>query len=78
MMRAKFVVRKVEQTSDTWQNVTLHAVTDKPFDSEGNSEDNTFARYTPVGALTMSINNPALMGKLKEGEKYYLDFTKAD
>jgi hypothetical protein len=26
----------------------------------------------------MSVTNPNLLGTFKEGEKYYLDFTKAD
>jgi hypothetical protein len=74
-MRAKFLVTKVEVNSETFQTVNMMAVSSKPFDADGNSEDNSFARWTPSGELRIGISNPNLMGKLKEGEKYYLDFT---
>ena len=82
-MRAKFKVCEVihhpltETTSPAFDEVKLRTVTDAPFDAQGDSEDNTFARWTPSGELTMTITNPALIGQLHEGEKYYLDFIKA-
>jgi len=77
-MIAKFRVTKVESEPGTsTQQVTMMAVTDKPFDVEGNSEDNSFARWTPRGELKMSITNPALVGALQEGKKFYLNFTEA-
>jgi hypothetical protein len=77
-MRAKFKVTKVELHSESSQQVTMMAVTDKQFDKDGNSDDNSFARWTPCGELKMTITNPNLVGALKEGEKYYLDFTLAN
>lgn len=56
----------------------MRAVSDAPFDQEGNSEDSSFARYTPSGELAITITNPNLIGGFAAGEKYYLDFTKAD
>lgn len=76
-MRAKFRGTKVENLGGGSQEVTMVAVTEKPFDKDGNSEDNTFARWPPSGDLRMSISNPSLMGALKEGQKFYLDFTEA-
>lgn len=80
-MRAKFrvetVIQHKNETGVTHEEITLFAVSDKPFDQGGNSEDNSFARWTPSGKLTMVITNPALFGKLKVGEKFYLDFTPA-
>ena len=55
----------------------MSAVTDHPFDKDGNSDDNSFSQWTPFGELSMTITNPALSGALKVGEKYYLDFTLA-
>ena len=49
-----------------------------PFGPNGESDDNTFARYTPCGHLSLSINNPDLHGKFKAGQKFYLDFTLAE
>lgn len=76
-MRAKFKVTKVETTGDEFQQVTMMAVSDQPFDRDGHSDDNSFARWTPSGELKMSITNPKLLGVLKEGQKFYLDFTEA-
>lgn len=76
-MRAKFKIDKVEKHEGS-ETLTFSAVGADNYGANGESEDNDFARWTPYGALTMGINNPDLLGKFTEGEKYYLDFTKAD
>ena len=77
MMRAKFKVMSVEVINATSQKVTMMAVTEAPFDEEGKSDDNSFARWTPTGTITMMISNPDLMGKIKVGQKFYTDFNEA-
>jgi hypothetical protein len=76
-MRAKFKATKVETISETFQNVTMQAVTEAPFDADGKSDDNSFSKWTPTGQITMSISNPDLIGKIVEGQKFYVDFTPA-
>ena len=73
-MIAKFKVTSIERFNETSQNVTMVAVSEN-FDSDGNSDDNSFAKWTPSGHLTISITNPGLIDSLKEGQKYYLNFT---
>lgn len=80
MMRAKLEVRSVKSYGEppTSESVEMWAVTGKaPFGAQGESEDNTFARYTPQASFMASINNPALLGKFKVGQKFYVDFTEA-
>ena len=77
-MRAKFVVTSVTKPCEGSEELTFRAVSDTPFDAEGASEDNSFARYTPSGTLSMTVQNPALLGKFIPGDKFYLDFTPAD
>jgi hypothetical protein len=77
-MIAKFQVQKVERVGVNCEQLHLMAVSSKPFDAEGASEDNSFARWTPSGELKMHISNPALIGQFKEGQKFYLEFTPAD
>ncbi len=78
-MRAKFRVIKIETFPEHQQQVLhMSAVSHQPFDKDGVSEDNSFARWTPSGELKMVITNPKLKSALKEGEAYYLDFTKAE
>lgn len=43
-----------------------------------NPEDNSYAAATPSGMLTMMVNNPSAEEFFKEGQKYFLDFTKAE
>lgn len=77
-MRAKFKITNINQISETQEQLNFSAVTEAPFDAEGASEDNSFAKFTPDGHLTMMVTNPNLIGKFAVGEKYYLDFIKAE
>lgn len=47
---------------------------DGPYPADGSDEDQQFARYSPAGALTLTVANPALIGKFAVGDKFYLDF----
>lgn len=83
-MRAKVKIDYVESFKDavgntTSENLIFRAVCkDGIYPADGSDEDNTFARWTPAAELKMSITNPDLFGKFAVGEKYYLDFTKAE
>lgn len=85
VMRAKMQVSSVAPIHDlysgqqTSERLTLTPVCgNQPFGPNGESEDNTYARYSPSGVLRLEVTNPALYGKLKAGDKYYVDFTKAE
>jgi hypothetical protein len=81
LMRAKLQVLSVTQygTPPTSISISASAVTGTtPYGPSGESEDNTFARYTPSASFSASITNPALLGQIKQGDKFYVDFTKAD
>jgi hypothetical protein len=47
------------------------------YPADGSDENNSFARWTPTAEVNMSITNPELVGKFKEGETYYVDFSPA-
>ena len=74
-MRAKMKVTSVERC-EGFENLTLSAVNSKPTGPNGESEDNTYARYTPSGTLKLTITNPVLIGTFNPGDTYYLDFTE--
>lgn len=76
-MRAKFKVDKVER-HEVSELLTLSAVGANSYPEDGTNEDNDFARWSPFGVLQMSVNNPNLLGVIQEGEKYYLNFEKAE
>ena len=77
-MRAKMQVQKITKYDNhTQETIEMSPVSAIPFGPNGESEDNTFARWTPSGSLSLSITNPALHGKFTVGQKFYLDFTEA-
>lgn len=75
-MRAKMLVQSVEMFQHL-NRVKMTAVCSKGFGPKGESEDNTYARHTPSGQITLDITNPDLLGKLAPGQKFYVDFTEA-
>ena len=84
LMRAKMCVYSVkrhdfkENPNDSYEKICFASVcSDETFGEKGESENNTFARFTPNAALDMNIANPDLLGKLKAGDEYYVDFTLA-
>jgi hypothetical protein len=72
-VRAKFYVSEVTKsyypnTTDR-ANVKLNAVMD--------ADNKTWAKYTPSGSITLSIDNPAAVEQFKPGEYYFVDFSPA-
>lgn len=76
VMRAKM---RLTQVSGSGQVEVLHfsAVCSNSYPADGSDENNTFAKWTPSADLTMTINNPALVGKFQPGQTFYVDFTEA-
>lgn len=78
IMRAKMQVSSVEKHSETSETVRFRAVSGTdPYGPNGESDDNTFARYTPSGECSLQISNPDLLGQHEVGQKFYVDFTPA-
>lgn len=78
MMRAKMQVHSVSQPSEGAEKLDMFPVCgNAPFGPNGESEDNSFSRWTPCGSLSLTITNPDLHGRFKPGQKFYLDFTEA-
>lgn len=81
-MRAKFRVSHVRSEAhdpvSPREHLEFTAVTDAPFDSTGCSDDNEYAKWTPTAKLEMVVTNPALFGQHVVGDKYYVQFTKAE
>ena len=71
-MRAKFYVNSVTDFEGGTKQAQLRAVYD-----DGHPENNQFAKATPGGELSISIDNPAAQDFFVPGQAYYLDFTKA-
>jgi len=78
-MRAKMRISRVEMHEGG--NETLHfypVAKSGTYPEDGSDEDNTYARWSPSGELKLTVANPALHGKFKPGDKFYLDFVKAE
>lgn len=71
MMQAKMKVDSVEAVGSS-QRVKMSAVTG------GTNEDNSYATATPTASVDMQIDNPSLSGKIKVGQKFYVNFSLAE
>lgn len=77
-MRAKMQITGIEKQGDN-EVLSFRAVAKSgAYPADGSDEDNSYARWSPAGSVSLTVANPALHGKFEVGEKYYLDFTKAD
>ncbi len=83
-MRAKLEVVGVTPVTDHEENICAEDLVfravcrSEGYPEDGSDEDNTFAKFTPTADLRMHIANPALFGKFEVGQKFHVDFTKAD
>ena len=77
-MRAKLQVGSVTKFESGAEKVTMHGVAAKSYPADGSDEDNTYAKFSPQADFSIVIANPALFGKLQPGDKFYVDFTKAE
>jgi hypothetical protein len=74
-MRAKMRITKITRF-DQSEMLELTAVAKSgAYNADGNDEDNTYAKFSPSGAIQLTVANPALLGKFNPGEAYYIDFT---
>lgn len=76
-MRAKMRVTHVENHGESETLHFMAVARPDGYPEDGLDEDNTYAAFTPSADLRIHVNNPALVGKFKEGHTYYVDFTEA-
>lgn len=78
VMRAKMRVEKVDLQFEGQEGLSFRAVArSERYPDDGSDENNTYARFSPMGELSLTVANPNLFGKFVVGDEYYLDFTKA-
>lgn len=82
-MRAKMRITGIEpypaEGERTQETLTFHAVAkDGPYPSDGSDEDNSYAKFSPSGHLSLTVANPNLIGNFKVGDTFYLDFVPVD
>lgn len=74
-MRAKMAVTSVEKRGNT-EVLKMNAVAKSDgYPADGSDEDNSYARWSPYGALELHVANPNLHDKFAVGDKFYVDFT---
>jgi hypothetical protein len=79
-MRAKVKITNISAYKNEAGEVQSEALTfnfpskDGAYPADGSDEDQSFAKFSPSGALSLTIANPALIGKFAVGDKFYLDF----
>jgi hypothetical protein len=78
-MRMKVYVTEVKPLGEPKcaELLSFSVVCPSKFEADGSSEDNSFARWSPSGGVSVTCNNPALFDKFVAGQKFYVDFTEA-
>ena len=76
-MRAKMKLNHIEKRFEGQETLYFNPVAASKYPADGSDENNTYAKFSPSGMLSLTVANPALLGKFNQGEEYYLDFTKA-
>lgn len=77
-MRAKMRINHVEKRFEGQETLYMNPVAKSGgYPEDGADENNSYAKFSPSGQLSLTVANPALLGKFAVGEEYYLDFTKA-
>jgi hypothetical protein len=76
-VRAKFYVQEVRNvhTADPKQVCAIVKLAAVYGDGKGNED---WSKWTPQGALEMTITNPAAVEAFELGKSYFLDITPAD
>lgn len=82
-MRAKMRITQITpypaDGEPTQETLTFNAVAkNTAYPADGFDEDNTFAKFTPAGLLTLTVANPALIGEFEVGDIFYLDFVPVE
>lgn len=78
-MRAKMRLNHIDKRHEGQETLYFNPVSrSDSYPDDGSDENNTYAKFSPSGMLSLTVANPALIGKFAEGESYYLDFTPAD
>jgi hypothetical protein len=78
-MRAKVRITGIrkypEEGEATQEALTFNfPAKDGAYPANGSDEDQQFAKFSPSGALSLTVANPALLGKFDVGDTFYLDF----
>lgn len=78
-MRAKMRLNHIDKRNEGQETLYFNPVARSDrYPEDGSDENNTYAKFSPSGMLSLTVANPALLGRFAEGEEYYLDFTKAE
>lgn len=73
-VRAKFWVQTVQHHHQQDPNAVFATVTMAPVYDEANKE---WSKWTPQGAISISITNPTAVAAFELGKQYFVDFTPA-
>lgn len=76
-MRAKLRVGAVMPSHNDTEALTFFGVSASKYPEDGSDENNTYAKFSPSATFLLHLANPALVGKFKVGDTFYVDFTPA-
>ena len=79
MVRAKFKVNAIEKNPDDGTDAANCArVEMSPVFGDENPENKLFYKWTPGGAISLSLVSPDTAAQFEIGKYYYVDFTEVE
>lgn len=73
-VRAKFRCDNIEPADDDLVTISMSPV----YDSNPESENGRFWKYTPWGSVQLGTINKAASDQFEVGKEYFVDFSPAD
>jgi len=79
MLRLKMVVNTVKRCAGNDGDVQQEEITASAVCSNKEGSANAqWSKWTPCGALSFTVNNPAAFGQLLPGQFFYVDLVPTD
>lgn len=79
MLRLKMVINTVARYADQSGDIQSEEITAScvTSDKEG-AANKQWSKWTPIGRLSFTVNNPAALGKVLPGQFFYVDLIPTD
>jgi hypothetical protein len=79
MLRLKMVINTVKRCAGNDGEVQAEEITASAvYSDKDGSANKQWAKWTPIGALSFTVNNPAALGKVLPGQFFYVDLVPTD
>lgn len=78
-LRLKMVINTVKRCAGNDGTIQAEEITASAvYSDKDDAANKQWAKWTPCGSLSFTVNNPAALGKVLPGQFYYVDLIPTD